>query len=540
MKTIKQPVVTCFIVLSGMFIYGTAYSQLQQSNIVNADKNIALPELKKLENYEPVLMQEIVADSAYNLIPVKPDTINLSNLTKEMSTVRHELELIKRKSNVNSAKQREKEDSLNRRILFLDSSIKSVNFDLANTKRILDSTERVYRKLLFQNDSASFQNFFTSLSDKLKEQDSVIKRNKALLNKDSLKLDNFVYDSTSLPGIFQSLIDMASESANTSSELRLILTPDMNNLAVLVNEFNALSPLFNYPEIPTAKIIEKLKPIRQKIIAQTDRIQDEEEAYKKRYHAYTDAFNEKLTALNTALKNKKPELQNQNASVLGKITTPLNDNAMLIPQVALFGFKKFMDSTNAIFGQAKLFFSAAGSDTNKVNNSTRLFLPEASTLGFMVDFVFAFDKKTYYAPKFKTYQPYHSLGVTTGFYYLHKKLNAIDNDKQIDFTAGVLQTKIGLEKTIVKNALLVYTNLNGIYVGKGLENYSKYYDPSSKMRWYIETGLKSYLTLSEDKSSNLIFELRLLPVNPVIKMITKSADKFFSFISIGYSKGFDF
>ncbi len=111
------------------------------------------------------------------------------------------------------------------------------------------------------------------------------------------------------------------------------------------------------------------------------------------------------------------------------------------------------------------------SDTNNLNNATRLFVPEASNMGFLVDFTFGFNKASYVSKKDQL-EPYYTLGFNFGLYYLQKQLITVDKEKT-PFTIGLVQTKAGFEKTIVRNGLAAFVNLNGIYVGRGMESYKK-------------------------------------------------------------------
>lgn len=212
---------------------------------------------------------------------------------------------------------------------------------------------------------------------------------------------------------------------------------------------------------------------------------------------------------------------------------------MLIPGFDILADKKFVDSNLAIFGQAKFFIASGSADTNKLSNGTKLFVPEASDLGFTVDFTFGFDLIKYKPKNALTLSHYHSLGISVGLYYLQKQLTTPDKEN-LPFSIGTIQTKIGIEKTIVRNGLAVFANVNGFFAGKGIEKFKKFYDDNGKMNWFVETGIKSYLKLTKDEKTNISFELRFIPVNPTVRKYAKTEDKFIPLINVAIVRDFNF
>jgi hypothetical protein len=262
--------------------------------------------------------------------------------------------------------------------------------------------------------------------------------------------------------------------------------------------------------------------------------------FKKTYDTYREEFKEQIATVNEIKLKYKPVEENKQsseASLLANFTQPLNQNSSLVPGIDIFAYKKFHSEQYSIYGQAKLFLAAPGSDTNSLNHATKYFIPEASQFGFMVDFNFGFLPAP--AENSKNINSRKLLGLNLSFYYLQKQLSTKDTLKSL-FSTGMVQVRTGVEFILIKNALAIYANINGFFVGKGVENYTKHYVNDEKMKWYTEFGLKSYLILQSDAKINLLLDIRFLPVGSAIKEMTFTRDRFIPLVKLGIAKEFDF
>lgn len=403
----------------------------------------------------------------------------------------------------------------------------------------LSAEVRKFNYLLYQIDSAKYVSFLSSLKDTLQRRKALLDKHKA-----ALALENFVYktfpaDSAGVVGALGSMNALSRKIGEIQTRLDVLLEPELIPLEKEIKVFSDISQLFSFPEIPFTKLIDSIiKPQQVVLNSHLGELLRKLETFSKDYNAYAGYFNTTISQFNAALKGKKHE-EGSDLSVLGKITSPLNNNSMLIPGFDILAGKKFADSNLAILGQAKFFFASGNSDTNKLSNGTKLFVPEASSLGFTVDFTFGFDLITYKPKNALTYSRYHSLGISVGLYYLQKQLTAPDKESS-PFSIGTIQTRIGIEKTIVRNGLAVFANINGFFVGKGNEKFNTYYDDKGKMNWFVETGIKSYLKLTKDEKTNISFELRFIPVNSTVRKYANTDDKFIPLINVAVVRDFNF
>lgn len=258
--------------------------------------------------------------------------------------------------------------------------------------------------------------------------------------------------------------------------------------------------------------------------------------FQKQYEAYRAHFQANLSKVQQISEKYKPKetKQSSDASVLANFIQPLNQSSSLIPAIDIFAYQKFGNEDVGMLGQVKLFLAAPGNDTNKLAYSTRLFIPEASQLGVMADFLFGFipsGKKNSRNEKL--------LGIGFSFYYLQKQLLATDSTKS-PFSTGVIQLRSGFELTLIRNALLVYGNLNGFYLGKGVEQFQKYYSKDNSFKWFGELGLRSYLNLQSNAKISILLDLRFIPVGNTVGNITGTLDKFIPLFKLGIVKDFDF
>ncbi len=77
-------------------------------------------------------------------------------------------------------------------------------------------------------------------------------------------------------------------------------------------------------------------------------------------------------------------------------------------------------------------------------------------------------------------------------------------------------------------------------VGKGLENFNKFYTRDEKFKWFGEFGIKSYIDLQSNANVKLLLDLRFLPVGKTIKDMIHTVDKFIPLFKLGIVKDFEF
>lgn len=261
-----------------------------------------------------------------------------------------------------------------------------------------------------------------------------------------------------------------------------------------------------------------------------DKFKASYDLYRITYKIRMDEVNRNWTAQSSNTKEVSAD-----ASVLTELTQALNSNSSLVPSVNVLASGRFGSGDMPVLGQAKVFLAAAGSDTNRLNNSMRFFIPEASDFGVTTDINFSFiPYKTQ-----RNGKEIRRLGFNLSFYYLQKQLNE-KNSTNENFNVSLIQTRLGSEIIVFQNALSLYFNLWGQYVGKGVEKYQENYIAKPGMQFYSEYGIKTFLTLSKKSDFNLLLDIRFIPINNYIKEFTDSKDKFIPLIKLGLVKDFDF
>ncbi len=115
-----------------------------------------------------------------------------------------------------------------------------------------------------------------------------------------------------------------------------------------------------------------------------------------------------------------------------------------------------------------------------------------------------------------------------------------NNKTSSPFNIGCFQFRGGIEYTLLPKLVAVYARANGLLVNYNQAEFIKNYGGSNKLEWFTELGLLSYLSLSKDKSINMLLELRFIPVNSYLKTVTQTKDPFLSLAKIGIVKDFKF
>jgi hypothetical protein len=356
---------------------------------------------------------------------------------------------------------------------------------------------------------------------------------------DSLKPDyifsHVTIDTSKVRNITNKLIDLivkANDCKHILSKNAIII----KQLEPAIKDYNSLGVLMqNLPEVAFAQIVKKEYPTRKShvnVLFSEYLAADKE--FKKAYDELLAIYKTEVAIIKADLKTEKKETTD--AALLANFTKPLSSTSTIIPEINVLASKAVELDDFGILAQTKLFISATGSDTNKINPATNFFIPEASQLGFMADFTFSFINAGSQAANSKK-----KMGVNLGFYYLQKQLLATETGKEpTTFSVGALQARIGVEYILIKNMLAVYGRMNGIHVSGGVSDFKKYYNGSDKLEWFSELGLLSYLNLTSDKTTNILLEFRFIPVNSYVKSITQTNEPYLSLFKVGIVKDFKF
>lgn len=259
------------------------------------------------------------------------------------------------------------------------------------------------------------------------------------------------------------------------------------------------------------------------------------------YNLYVDTTNNDIKALNNIAEKIKNDItteatQAETISALGGINAILGDQGVLAPNVSIVGQKKFSsDATSSFYGEVKLFIG--GNDDDKKNTGVnRLFIPDASTYGFMTDFTFGFigsNKNSKYDILTKQYE--QKLAINVGVYYLGKRLRP---DTLTDFTTSLFHVKLGFQYIIIPHVLSTYINTNQILVTTNIKKFEKYYSGAKTMRSFTSFGLQSYLELNDKKDFHLFVDLGFVKINDDVNSWLNSSDSVLPNVKLSLVKTF--
>jgi hypothetical protein len=271
---------------------------------------------------------------------------------------------------------------------------------------------------------------------------------------------------------------------------------------------------------------------------------------------------DKKTVLNEKIDNVKTEINNiqnsiakiykaykdvegpkeDNLKTIAGVTQPLNAQGRLVPNISLLGYRSVSDANSSKAAQLKLFVAPTSGEKNNFNNAYRLFIPEASTYGFLADFSFGFIPSDHsFKGNPNTGQPIKKLGINLGAYYLSKSLANTDSSS---FNVGMLQLKAGLQYIVIGKVLSLYANINPFYitdgVGKFQDNYNNY---ENRLHSFVDFGLNAYLSIMPESKDNdffIDFDLGFIAVGGDVQSIAATKDSLIPRIKISLVKGFRF
>ncbi|MES2377018.1 MAG: hypothetical protein V4553_10590 [Bacteroidota bacterium] len=261
------------------------------------------------------------------------------------------------------------------------------------------------------------------------------------------------------------------------------------------------------------------------------------------YNLYIDAANTDIKNINSIVDKIKKDnaaeaTDDERLSALGGINAILGDHGIVTPNVSVVGQKKFVSNEHSsIYGEAKLIIGA--NDEDKKNPGVnKLFMPEASTLGFMTDFSFGFnpsDTKPTYNDELQHYD--QKLGINLGVYYLGKKLQP---DSLTSFNTTVFHVKLGIEYIIIPHGLSAYFNTNQLLVATNIKNFDKYYPDAKRIRSFSSFGIQTYLNLNKKSEFYLLANLGFVSINDDVNTWLRSSDSIIPNIKFSLVKNFSF
>lgn len=254
-----------------------------------------------------------------------------------------------------------------------------------------------------------------------------------------------------------------------------------------------------------------------------------------------DDNQKKIAKIYSKYKTENEDDQDHLKTIAG-ITQPLSNQGQLVPNISLLGFKSVSDENSSVAGLLKLFV-AANTGNSPINSNYKLFIPEASTYGFMADFSLGFipSNKNFQLGK-STNQPIKRLGINLGAYYLGKSMNRLKDSST--FNIGLLQFRTGMQYILIGNVLSIYANINPYFIGNGVSDFKENYSYKKGLSSFIDFGLECYLDLikEEEKKGGLHLDLDLgfISAKGDVKKLSPSDDPLIPRIKLSIVKGFNF
>lgn len=522
-----------------LFSYVKGYSQLMQSNSISGSGQRSLKDTIHYLNKVQSLPDSIIK------IPSLQSDKNLSKAMSNMEAIKNELkqqvEILNavKTANKRSGNYKRQTANLNNSIDSLKKELKDAQTEIDNYRKGQFGLKDQINNLLTEK----YELFLNSLGEELKKYKLEIDNN----TKSALKSFDTVIHASNVHT--QHFIDSLSNHMNMKS---YIMERKLNDLVhqkdILNNYFIELkkqqTDLIEYKDVSNLKdiIYSKIDSTSVKLKKQHEKVIAEKKPFVDDYNKYVDTVNSYIAKINSIAKKASKEDEEsptkENLSALAGVNKIFGDNGALIPNISIVAQKKFKSDANASFyGEVKIL--AGGSSDDKTNNGLKnLFVPEASTYGFITNFTFGFIGAHQAAKKDALTGRYqHKLGINVGAYYLGKKLQP---DTLTRFNTNVFHLKLGIQYILIPNVLSAYVNTNYMVAATNISEFEKYYTDVKKVKSFTSFGIESYLDLNDVKDFHLLINLGFVNINNDIRSWIKTSDAVIPNVKLSLVKTFDF
>ncbi len=295
----------------------------------------------------------------------------------------------------------------------------TLNESNALNNKLLNDIVKLEKELLakvkeiYKNDSTvvekDYINAKTEVSLILQEIDKQLES----LGTAKLIINQNIEDTAVIRKLDSTQMNLIVRATNQRTELTDNLANKLEDLGNAIKTFNRVSVFFDF-DIPVIDSIihANIAASKAKLNSSLKAFKDANDKFKKTYDKYISDYKAGIAFVQSKVKPKAENSSSTDASLLANITKPLNQNAALIPDINIFAAQAVELQDVGMLYQAKLFVAGTGSDTNNLNSASRLFIPEASQLGFMADVTFNFIRATNTASSKDK-----KMGINFGFYY---------------------------------------------------------------------------------------------------------------------------
>lgn len=282
---------------------------------------------------------------------------------------------------------------------------------------------------------------------------------------------------------------------------------------------------------------------RTELNATSDRYIQAMADFKAEFEAYTKSVNSDIDKLNAIVKkmideNKAEPSDEESLSALGGINNIFGEQGALVHNVSIIAQRKFSNNTGSSFyGDVKLFVGGSNDADKTKTGINKLFVQEASTYGFITDFVFGFIPSNQNSRKSSlTGKEEYKLGINLTMGYLGKKLQP---DTLTTFNTSLFHLKIGIQYIIIPHVLSAYINTNQLLVATNLDKFSKYYSDAGRVRSFTSFGIESYLELKKKSDFYLLLNLGFININRDVNTWMNTTDSVIPNIKLSLVKTFN-
>lgn len=218
------------------------------------------------------------------------------------------------------------------------------------------------------------------------------------------------------------------------------------------------------------------------------------------------------------------------------ITT--NSPFQVIPSIKIIANNTRQDQKKGVLNEIRVFTSGTNFDTSVIQNGFNFLTPDASKFGFNYSFarIFSLNEK---AIKDSDRLVMFTFNVNL----LSKEApSSTVNDKKASVNYLAIHSKAGLEWLFIKDFLSIYTNLNAIGTGYGVDNFKNYFNlKNNKLFCFLDYGIKAEFVLNsgENDKNNLILDLGFIHNGGDIHSFVNQKDVFTPYFRIGFAKLFE-
>ncbi len=488
---------------------------------------------------------------------------NREDLIKESQSLSESLSRINMQSEEDKkiiAALKKKVESLQKKAQSLETSLQNVESQKNDLQKKLTEAQEVVSKANYENFRVSNQNItlqVNAFNHQIEEIKTNIEDLSTQLNKveeSSIKLRAWREDKILVKEDDKEVLDYYTNMVLQNEKGKKIVENLKTDISTIEEEvkkdqknrdkIDVIVGIGNNPSLTDtlSRLMAAQRTLHAKIAEKLENLGKSVSAAKKSLGDVQTEINNSQKSIAKIYKTyKTAEGSKGDLKTIAGITQPLGEQGKLVPNISLLGYRSVSDENSSRSAQLKLFVAPTAAEKSTYNSAYRLFIPEASSYGFLADFSLGFiPSDNSFKVDQNTRQPIKKLGINLGAYYLGKSMAKTDSST---FNAGMLQFKAGLQYIAIGKVLSFYANLNPFYLTDGIKDFEANYTYRNKLYAFVDFGLNAYLNLSTEQKQDgffIDFDLGFISVGGDIKSLVPSSDPLIPRIKVSLVKGFSF